>query len=190
MFILKIWPFSRTTSVPQFTLPVSGQWKPTAMEDKYVSTTDEILGFSKDQLSGLGPVHASIVRSSNIIQEFTGDNWFYIFGGKSKGRIKLVNKIIVELLENLKEGAKSKGADGIVGLRFSTTQGSGNFYELIASGTAVKLNPDTPHTKSRFEPAFHNNRIHEVMNELKVSNPDTCLTPNTAPPEPQSPAAL
>ena len=103
-----------------------------------LSTTDEIDGCRT--VTTLGVVRGSTVRSRHIGSEF-GASLKSIVGGELKGVTKLIADAREQALARMLNDAKSLGANGIKGLRFSTSQVWEGASEVLVYGTAVTVEP-------------------------------------------------
>ena len=62
-----------------------------------------------------------------------------IFGGELKGYTELLEESRHEAVERMKEMARSRGANGIINVRFSTSSVTAGASEIYVYGTAVSL---------------------------------------------------
>ena len=62
-----------------------------------------------------------------------------IVGGELKGYTDMMSEARQQALDRAVDAAKEKGADAIVGLRFTTSSVMASAAEILAYGTAVKL---------------------------------------------------
>ncbi|MCJ7450145.1 MAG: YbjQ family protein [Candidatus Nanohaloarchaeota archaeon QJJ-9] len=86
----------------------------------------------------LGLVKGNTVRAKNVGNDIIqGIRNF--FGGELKGYSDLMTEAREEALERMEEQAKDKGADAVVNVRFVTSQVANGGSEILAYGTAVKL---------------------------------------------------
>ncbi len=101
-----------------------------------VSTTETIPGFQIKEV--LGIVKGSTVRSRNIGRDI-GAALKNIVGGEIKTYTEMANNSRDEAYNRMVNDAISKGADAIVGMRFTTSMIMQGASEMVAFGTAVKL---------------------------------------------------
>lgn len=86
----------------------------------------------------LGLVRGNTVRSRNVANNFIA-GFRTIFGGEIPEYVKLVAESREQALDRMIREAAGLGADAIVGVRFITSEISSNCSEILAYGTAVKL---------------------------------------------------
>jgi uncharacterized protein YbjQ (UPF0145 family) len=102
-----------------------------------LSTTFEVQGRSVAQHLGL--VRGNVVRSRFIGRDIIA-GLRMIVGGEIHEYTKLLAESREQALDRMVEQARGLGADGILGVRFETTDaGQGQATEVLAYGTAVKL---------------------------------------------------
>lgn len=128
-----------------------------------ITTTFEIQGHLIKEV--LGIVTANQVLGNNIISEniaaFTD-----IFGGKSGQYRGKLDELIDDAISQLKEQARRKGANAIVGFSISTNQISAkgmSMFMVTATGTAVKLEID------RYAQFDKLHKLHVLYNEGIIS---------------------
>ncbi|MDJ0653932.1 MAG: YbjQ family protein [Xanthomonadales bacterium] len=101
-----------------------------------LSTTETISG---QQITE----HLGIARGSTIRAKHVGKDIMAGLRGLVGGELKEYSEMLVEsrneALNRMVQNAESMGADGIVGVRFVTSQVMAGAAELLAYGTAVKL---------------------------------------------------
>ncbi|MFH1509436.1 MAG: YbjQ family protein [bacterium] len=101
-----------------------------------VSNTETIVGETITE--SLGIVRGNTIRARNVgrdIMAFAKN----IVGGEVHEYTKLMAEAREQAYDRMLEDAKSKGADGIVNVRFTTSTITQGAAELLAYGTAVKL---------------------------------------------------
>ena len=105
--------------------------------DKYfeLSTTDVIDG--RVVVENLGLVTGSIVKSRNMFSNI-GAGFKSIIGGEIRSLTKLMQDSRKESLERLVADAKKQGANGVTGIRF-TSSSNDVFFEIMCYGTAVHV---------------------------------------------------
>jgi len=102
-----------------------------------IVTTETIAG--REIRESLGIVRGSTVRARNIGRDiFAGLK--NIVGGEISEYTKLLADSREEALYRLKEDAEKLGADGVINVRFTTSAVMNGAAEILAYGTAVKLN--------------------------------------------------
>jgi uncharacterized protein YbjQ (UPF0145 family) len=104
-----------------------------------VVTTDEVPGHRVTQVLGL--VQGSSVRARHL-----GTDILAFFKNLTGGEIRQYTKLMAEsreqALDRMREEAVRRGANAIVGLRFSSADISEGASELLVYGTAVQIERD------------------------------------------------
>lgn len=99
-------------------------------------TTDTVPG--REIREALGLVRGSTVRSGHFGEDVNA--WLKnLVGGEIHEYTKLLAQAREEALDRMLEEARVRGADAIVGLRFSSCEVASGAAEFLAYGTAVKL---------------------------------------------------
>ena len=107
------------------------------MSEIIVTTANEVPG--KKVAKVLGVVKGNTVRARNIGRDiFAG--FKNLVGGEISEYTKLLDDSRSQALERMIEEAKKINADAIVGMRFTTSAVMQGCSEILAFGTAVKLN--------------------------------------------------
>ena len=101
-----------------------------------VTTMNDIPGYAVDEV--FGEVMGLTVRSRNIGSQF-GAGLKSILGGELKGMTKALIDSREQVRQRMIEEAESKGANAIIAMRFDTSDMGGNWTEICAYGTAVKV---------------------------------------------------
>jgi len=101
-----------------------------------ISTTAEISG--KRVKKTLGIVTGSTVRAKHLGKDIIA-GLRNIVGGEIKEYTEMLIEARNEALRRMEESAKELGADAVINVRFTTSMVTGNTAELLAYGTAVKL---------------------------------------------------
>ena len=101
-----------------------------------VSTMNDIPGYDITEV--LGEVFGLTVRSRNIGSQL-GAGFKSIVGGELKGMTKNLAASREEVMGRMAEEAQAKGADAVIAFRFDTSEMGGNWTEICAYGTAVKV---------------------------------------------------
>lgn len=100
-------------------------------------TTEQVFG--KEITASLGTVRGSTVRARNIGRDiFAGLK--NIIGGEISEYTKLLAQAREQAIKRMLEDADRLGADAVVNVRFNTSQVMQGAAEMLAYGTAVKLN--------------------------------------------------
>ena len=101
-----------------------------------VTTMNDIPGYEIDEV--FGEVMGLTVRSRNLGSQI-GAGFKSILGGELKGMTKALVDSRLQVIDRMVEEAESKGADAIVAMRFDTSEMGGNWTEICAYGTAVRV---------------------------------------------------
>ena len=101
-------------------------------------TTETVPG--REIIEVLGLVQGTSVRASHVGSD-VGSFMQNIVGGEIEQYTKLMAEVREQSLDRIRDEAKAKGADAIVGMRFVSTEISMGAAELLAYGTAVCLSP-------------------------------------------------
>ena len=101
-----------------------------------VTTMNDIPGYAVDEV--YGEVFGLTVRSRNIGSQL-GAGLKSILGGELKGMTKSLVQSRQQVMERMAEEAEAKGANAIIAMRFDTSEMGGNWTEICAYGTAVKV---------------------------------------------------
>ena len=101
-----------------------------------VTTMNDIPGYTVDDV--FGEVMGLTVRSRNIGSQI-GAGLKSILGGELKGMTKALIDSRQQVMERMVEEAESKGANAIIAMRFDTSEMGGQWTEICAYGTAVKV---------------------------------------------------
>ena len=106
------------------------------MEKFLVTTQDEFTDFQI--IETLGLVKGNTIRARHIGKDILA-SLRTIVGGEITEYTKMLAESREQSLDRMMEQAKNMGADGIVCLRFTTSAVMQGSAELLAYGTAVKL---------------------------------------------------
>jgi uncharacterized protein YbjQ (UPF0145 family) len=101
-----------------------------------VTTMNDIPGYTVDEV--FGEVMGLTVRSRNIGSQI-GAGLKSILGGELKGMTKALIDSRQQVMERMVEEAEGKGANAIIAMRFDTSEMGGQWTEICAYGTAVKV---------------------------------------------------
>ena len=102
-----------------------------------ITTTENVPGYLVERV--LGIVFGSCVQTKHIGKDI-GAGLRTVVGGEAKGYTELMEEARRKAMERMMEQAKKMDADAIIGMRYATAQTMKSAAELIAFGTAVKLN--------------------------------------------------
>ncbi len=86
----------------------------------------------------LGIVSGSTVQAKNAFKDI-GAGLKSLVGGELKTYTDLMNKARSEAVRQMSENAQKIGADAVIGFRLQTSTVTSGASEVIAYGTAVKL---------------------------------------------------
>jgi uncharacterized protein YbjQ (UPF0145 family) len=78
------------------------------------------------------------VRSRNIGSQ-VGAGFKSLLGGELKGMTKALVDSRAQVTQRMIEEAEAKGANAVVAMRFDTSEMGGNWTEICAYGTAVRV---------------------------------------------------
>jgi uncharacterized protein YbjQ (UPF0145 family) len=101
-----------------------------------ISTMNDIPGYQVTEV--LGEVFGVTVRSRNIGSQF-GAAFKSLAGGELKGMTKNLSDSRQQVIERMTQEAQARGADAVLAFRFDTSEMGGNWTEICAYGTAVKI---------------------------------------------------
>ena len=101
-----------------------------------VTTMNDIPGYEVDEV--FGEVMGLTVRSRNIGSQL-GAGLKSIFGGEHKGKTNSLMDSLKQVKDRMTEEAEAKGANAIIAMRFDTSEMAGNWTEICAYGTAVRV---------------------------------------------------
>jgi uncharacterized protein YbjQ (UPF0145 family) len=101
-----------------------------------VTTMNDIPGYEVDEV--FGEVMGLTVRSRNIGSQI-GAGLKSILGGELKGMTKALTDSRQQVMERMIEEAEAKGANAIIAMRFDTSEMGGQWTEICAYGTAVRV---------------------------------------------------
>jgi len=101
-----------------------------------VTTMNDIPGYQVDDV--YGEVMGLTVRSRNIGSQI-GAGLKSILGGELKGMTKALIDSRQQVMERMIEEAEGKGANAIIAMRFDTSEMGGQWTEICAYGTAVRV---------------------------------------------------
>ena len=101
-----------------------------------ITTMNDIPGYTIEEV--FGEVFGLTVRSRNIGSQI-GAGFKSILGGELKGMTKALVDSRQQVIDRMVEEAEAKGANAIVAMRFDTSEMGGNWTEICAYGTAVRV---------------------------------------------------
>src|SRR5262249_59895117 len=105
-------------------------------DDMLITTMNDIPGYEIEDV--YGEVFGLTVRSRNIGSQF-GAGLKSMIGGELKGMTKALADSREQVIGRMTEAAEGKGANAIIAMRFDTSEMGGNWTEICAYGTAVRV---------------------------------------------------
>ena len=102
-----------------------------------VVTTETVAGRTIETTLGL--VRGTTVRSRHVFKDI-GAAMKNLVGGEVQEYTKLVAETREQALDRMIAEARARGADAVVGFRFATSEVARSAAEVVAYGTAVRLN--------------------------------------------------
>lgn len=102
-----------------------------------VVTADQIVG--REITETLGLVRGNTIRARHVGRDIIA-GLRSIVGGEIHEYAKLMGEAREQALDRMVDEAKELDADAVVSVRFSTSVVIGGAAEMLAYGTAVKLN--------------------------------------------------
>jgi uncharacterized protein YbjQ (UPF0145 family) len=101
-----------------------------------VTTMNDIPGYEVDDV--FGEVMGLTVRSRNLGSQI-GAGFKSMLGGELKGMTKALVDSREQVRQRMVEEAEALGANAIIAMRFDTSDMGGNWTEICAYGTAVRV---------------------------------------------------
>jgi uncharacterized protein YbjQ (UPF0145 family) len=101
-----------------------------------ISTMNDIPGYQVTEV--LGEVFGLTVRSRNVGSQL-GSAFKSLAGGELRGMTKNLANSREEVMQRMVQEAEAKGGDAVLAMRFDTSEMGGNWTEICAYGTAVKI---------------------------------------------------
>ena len=101
-----------------------------------ITTANDLPGYEIRET--LGEVFGLTVRSRNVGSQL-GASLKSLVGGELKGMTKALTASRDQVTERLIEEAEAKGANAVIAFRFDTSEIGGNWTEICAYGTAVRV---------------------------------------------------
>jgi len=101
-----------------------------------VVTTETVPG--RQVVEALGVVRGSTIRAKHIGRDIMA-SLRNVVGGEVKEYTEMLTETRNESVQRMKQEARALGADAVVNLRFATSQVMAGAAELLAYGTAVRL---------------------------------------------------
>ena len=101
-----------------------------------ISTMNDLPGYEVTEV--IGEVFGLTVRSRNVGSQI-GAGLKSLVGGELKGMTQNLVNSRHEVMQRLVAEAELRNADAILAMRFDTSDMGGNWTEICAYGTAVKV---------------------------------------------------
>jgi uncharacterized protein YbjQ (UPF0145 family) len=101
-----------------------------------ISTMNDVPGYEVTEV--LGEVFGLTVRSRNVGSQL-GAAFKSLAGGELRGMTKNLADSRQEVMDRMVEEAQARGGDAVLAMRFDTSEMGGNWTEICAYGTAVKV---------------------------------------------------
>ena len=101
-----------------------------------ITTMNDVPGSVVEEV--FGEVFGQTVRSRNLGSQI-GAGLKSMLGGELAGMTKMLAEGREQAIDRLKDAAEAKGANGIVAMRFDTSELGSTWTEICAYGTAVRL---------------------------------------------------
>jgi uncharacterized protein YbjQ (UPF0145 family) len=112
---------------------------PNSIRQSMVTTAFTLDGFRV--IENLGVVRGIVVRSRSVFGNI-GAGFQMLFGGNITLYTKLCEQARQEAFDILLSHAAQIGANAIIGMRYDATEIMGGVTEVLAYGTALKVEPD------------------------------------------------
>lgn len=101
-----------------------------------VTTTETVEGYRVTE--NLGLVRGNVIRARHLGRDI-GAVIRHLFGGEIREYTKLMAESREHAVDRMMDDAEALGADGVVNVRFTTSMIMGSAAEILAYGTAVRL---------------------------------------------------
>jgi uncharacterized protein YbjQ (UPF0145 family) len=106
------------------------------MDDILITTMNDIPGYRVTEV--YGEVFGLVARARNAFSNI-GASFRTLVGGEAKGYTKLLTDSRNDAVDRLKEAAREKGANAIIAMRFDANEIADMISEIVAYGTAVRI---------------------------------------------------
>ncbi len=101
-----------------------------------VVNTDFVQG--KEIVETIGVVRGNTIRAKHVGKDIVA-GLRQLVGGELKEYTEMLTEARKESMQRMAEEAKALGADGIINVRYTTSQVMASAAEILVYGTAVKL---------------------------------------------------
>ena len=102
-----------------------------------LATTKQVQGQRIDAVLGL--VRGNTIRARHVGRDIMA-GLRNVVGGEIKDYTRMLNLARDQAIERMAKEAEDLGANAVVGVRLTTSQTMANAAEILAYGTAVRLN--------------------------------------------------
>ena len=96
----------------------------------------------REVTEALGVVRGSTIRAKHVGKDIMAGLRMLV-GGEVKEYTEMLNEARNESMRRMEANAEKLGADAVINLRYMTSQVMSGAAEMLAYGTAVKLNPSS-----------------------------------------------
>ncbi len=121
------------------TLSVPGRAEPMTTADMFMTTIDAVPGYRVCKV--LGMVRGNTVRARHMGHDFMA-GLRTLVGGEISNYTQMLAQSREQSLDRMRADARRLGANGVLGLRFTTSAVMQGAAEILVYGTAVVLEPE------------------------------------------------
>ena len=111
------------------------------MDEILITTMNDVPGYRVTEV--YGEVFGLVTRARNAFSNI-GASLRTIVGGEARGYTKLLTDSRIDAVERLRLAASEKGANAVIAMRFDANELSGVIAEVVAYGTAVRIERIAP----------------------------------------------
>jgi uncharacterized protein YbjQ (UPF0145 family) len=101
-----------------------------------VTTMNDLPGYRVVEV--YGEVFGLVARARNAFSNI-GASFRTLVGGEAKGYTKLLTDSRIDAVGRLRQAAEQKGANAVIAMRFDANEIADLISEVVAYGTAVKV---------------------------------------------------
>ena len=105
----------------------------------FLTNTENLAGYRTTEVLGL--VRGNTIRAKHVGRDIMA-GLKTLVGGELKGYTEMLSEAREQAVQRMVEHANSLGADAVVNVRFSTSLVLQGSAEILAYGTAVKVQPE------------------------------------------------
>ncbi|MEL6126137.1 MAG: YbjQ family protein [Pseudomonadota bacterium] len=109
------------------------------IDPRLIVTTETVAGYRVAEV--LGTVRGASIRARHVGSDIVA-SLRSVVGGEVKEYARLMGGTREQAFDRMTADALDRGANGIVGLRFATSMVMQGAAEVLAYGTAVRLEPE------------------------------------------------